>query len=846
MVEGIVRDTVTLLNFFPNSETTDGTPRTYLDGERLDYERWSRVYAGQVAEFELPYPKQTNRGTRKEVGYVIGHQGDNPIVRLLPGGKKLVIRSSHVTVLEKSQGIIALIKQGIRGAQRQRFNDLLSEIDEFFGELEQAPDRLTRDLPPSAFEQTDAPSIREASEPRAPTPLPPTDSTSHELGTSFSPPEVRQDDIQRAPVPIEEQLPPPEPTNTPSGSPNPITSPRRSSRSGARKPPGFYSKLNAGDCVADYTACHMRAQECSRLYGEDETEEAGISEVLNMIKVRDAAEPVDHRKLSQRAVMEALPSFIFFKAKDALPAEDTDPVESQRHASAVLEVKDEDSPSTWSAVVSKRTKKAQKKAAKKKVKLRGRWVGGGHKQQRGEVLAERVAPTARGTTHSLVMGIATFEGRQLRVGDIPSAYLQAEHVPSNGRPVHIIADKYTTGLIVRAMPEYNNYVRPNGTMILHVKKAMMYGLVESAWLWYKELEKQLTTLGYLVSANDRGLFYKKVMRNGRCVASNIASVHVDDIISAASPNPDGLRLEQEFWSFLESKWSGIKLQRGPVYKHLSWNIYQDRETGEIRKSQKDYLMEVVKSSGVDKEHRLPCRSNLLESDPESPKLSESGANRFRSVLQKIAYAREGRPDFDFAVCYLQSKQSSPTEQDWSDLEHLLGYIKRVPEREIIFKPKDLQLRGHTDASFNITEDGRSYYGYLITLGHALVSTKGGRIKSVVRSSTEAEISAVNEIVSELLWCRDILEELGYEQKKIPISEDNQSCIPMLQKEPRSFHSKSRHVRVKWAFFRQEYTKRTLVLSYCPTEKMVADLLTKPLGGKAHNLHSAVIFSGSEP
>lgn len=37
MIEGIVRDTVTLLNFFPNSETVDGTPRTYLDGERLNY-----------------------------------------------------------------------------------------------------------------------------------------------------------------------------------------------------------------------------------------------------------------------------------------------------------------------------------------------------------------------------------------------------------------------------------------------------------------------------------------------------------------------------------------------------------------------------------------------------------------------------------------------------------------------------------------------------------------------------------------------------------------------------------------------------------------------------------------
>ena len=98
----------------------------------------------------------------------------------------------------------------------------------------------------------------------------------------------------------------------------------------------------------------------------------------------------------------------------------------------------------------------------------------------------------------------------------------------------------------------------------------------------------------------------------------------------------------------------------------------------------------------------------------------------------------------------------------------------------------------------------------------------------------------------LLWCRDVLVELGYPQDPIPIMEDNKSCITMLQQEPRNFHTKSRHVRVKWAFFRQEYAKRTIFLRYCPTASMVADLLTKPLGSRAHNLLSTSILNGSEP
>ena len=277
----------------------------------------------------------------------------------------------------------------------------------------------------------------------------------------------------------------------------------------------------------------------------------------------------------------------------------------------------------------------------------------------------------------MLLAIASKEGRKLQVGDIPSAYLQADYKPANGQHVHIIADKHTTGIIIKTHPEYKDYALPNGTMILRVDKAM-YGLVESAWLWYKELEKHLTSIGYTVSASDRALFYKKTFKNGICVASNIAS--------AATPNEEGSTLEHEFWDSMEQKWPGIKRQSGPFYRHLSWNIHQDPKTMKISKSQRDYILEIVKTSGIEREHHLPSRANLLLSDPNSPPLPEQGITTYRSTLQKIAYAREGRRDIDFTVSFLQSHQAQPTQQDWDDLAHLLGYLKYAPDKPIIIDP----------------------------------------------------------------------------------------------------------------------------------------------------------------
>src|SRR6218665_122649 len=57
-------------------------------------------------------------------------------------------------------------------------------------------------------------------------------------------------------------------------------------------------------------------------------------------------------------------------------------------------------------------------------------------------------------------------------------------------------------------------------------------------------------------------------------------------------------------------------------------------------------------------------------------------------------------------------------------------------------------------------------------------------------------------------------------------EDNQSCIKLLQNEKSSHTTK--HVATKFHFVRDLYKSKELDVKYCPSERMIADLLTKPL------------------
>jgi len=100
------------------------------------------------------------------------------------------------------------------------------------------------------------------------------------------------------------------------------------------------------------------------------------------------------------------------------------------------------------------------------------------------------------------------------------------------------------------------------------------------------------------------------------------------------------------------------------------------------------------------------------------------------------------------------------------------------------------------------------------------------------SSTEAELYALSEIVREGIWIRMLLKELQEELKvSTVINQDNKSTIA-IAKNP-IHHQRVKHIEVKMNHLRQYLDNKDLVLKWCPTEDMIADILTKALPAKQH-------------
>jgi hypothetical protein len=143
------------------------------------------------------------------------------------------------------------------------------------------------------------------------------------------------------------------------------------------------------------------------------------------------------------------------------------------------------------------------------------------------------------------------------------------------------------------------------------------------------------------------------------------------------------------------------------------------------------------------------------------------------------------------------------------------------------------LVGYSDADWaGDIRSRKSTTGFVYMFAGAAVSWCSRKQSSVTLSSMESEYVALSEASQELVWLRILLKELGEPcQGPVTVLEDNQSCITFASSERTSRRSK--HIETRAHFVRQLCDEKVLNLKYCPTEHMVADVLTKPLGATKH-------------
>jgi hypothetical protein len=140
------------------------------------------------------------------------------------------------------------------------------------------------------------------------------------------------------------------------------------------------------------------------------------------------------------------------------------------------------------------------------------------------------------------------------------------------------------------------------------------------------------------------------------------------------------------------------------------------------------------------------------------------------------------------------------------------------------------IKWWADASYAVHPDMKSHTGGAMSLGTGVIFATSTKQKLNTKSSTEAELVGVNDVMPQVLWTRYFIEAQGYNVTDNIVYQDNQSAI-LLEKNGRASSSKrTRHINIRYFFIADRIAQQEVSVEYCPTKEMVADFFTKPLQG----------------
>ena len=99
--------------------------------------------------------------------------------------------------------------------------------------------------------------------------------------------------------------------------------------------------------------------------------------------------------------------------------------------------------------------------------------------------------------------------------------------------------------------------------------------------------------------------------------------------------------------------------------------------------------------------------------------------------------------------------------------------------------------------------------------------------NVALSTAEAEVNACTVAFQELEYVCGVLTELGVVvARRVSVFVDNQACIALSKHSIN--HNKTKHFAIKPCFLQEKTEKVEISLEFYPTDRIPADLLSKPI------------------
>jgi len=363
---------------------------------------------------------------------------------------------------------------------------------------------------------------------------------------------------------------------------------------------------------------------------------------------------------------------------------------------------------------------------------------------------------------------------------------------------------------------------------------VLYGTKQAGRLWGIKLNEVLEQMGATRYTVDPCLYEWHHPVHGRV----FILMYVDDLIVAGERFAGVEAIKSGFAAKFEVR------DMGEVEDFIGMKVMRDKKTKKLTLSNPGHIKALLQAFGMD-----TCTPNktAMASGVKLSKTRENllpDGNQYAELVGSLLYlSTTTGPGISFAVGVLSRFMSCPEQDHMRAAKGVLRVLRGTTRLGVMYGGNEA-LQGYVDADWAGDLDGRrSTTGFVFTLNGGHISWASNRQSTVATSTADAEYVVAAMATKEALWLRKLLLALGVDDGAVPMGEDNQSCLALVNNPEAT--GRTKQVDVAYHMVRDYQARGDVAFYFLPSAEMPADGLTNPLPSPALTAFRAAVGDGED-
>ena len=129
--------------------------------------------------------------------------------------------------------------------------------------------------------------------------------------------------------------------------------------------------------------------------------------------------------------------------------------------------------------------------------------------------------------------------------------------------------------------------------------------------------------------------------------------------------------------------------------------------------------------------------------------------------KRVFIEKRSCPNILLTISVLCGSVRSPKNEDLEKLIRLCKYLNATKWLHLVLTPGDMKvMKIFIDASYGVHEEHRSHTGTMTKFGQGSAYSASLNQKVNSRSSTEAEVIGVDDVIAQVAWTSNFMEAQG--------------------------------------------------------------------------------------